>query len=91
MPFEGLLDFLSEHFSSEDNLMRQLPQTPECAQHMGEHKWAHAEIMDHLNGEIDKLDRENPKQSILSIQNIISASMSDHIANVDVKLSGYLG
>lgn len=90
-PFEDLLDFFSEHFSCEDNLMRQLPQTPECAKHVGEHKWAHAEIADQLSEEIDKLDRENPRQSIQRIQNIISASMSDHIANVDVKLSGYLG
>lgn len=88
---ENLLDFLSEHFSYEDNLMRQLQKIPECAQYIGEHKWAHTEIVGQLSEEIDNFDRENPKQSLLQIQNSISSSMSDHISKLDIKLSGYLG
>lgn len=85
-----VLDFISTHFSYEDKLMRQLPKTPACTQHIAEHKWSHAEIISQLTEATDDLDRENPKASTLRIKEIIGTCMGAHIGGLDVQLAGYL-
>ena len=86
----NLLGFVVKHFSYEEKLMRQLPATPACRQHIEEHKFAHAEISSQLADLTHSLDREYPQQHALRLLNIISNWMGAHICSLDVQLAGKL-
>jgi hemerythrin-like metal-binding protein len=85
-----LLGFIVTHFSYEEKLMRQLPASPTCRQHIEQHKLAHAEVSSQLATLTRSLDREDPKQCGLRLQSIISAWMGAHMCNFDVQLAGTL-
>jgi hemerythrin-like metal-binding protein len=85
-----LLGFIVTHFSYEEKLMRQLPASPVCLQHIEQHKLAHAEVSSQLAALTGSLDREDPKQCGLRLQSIISAWMGAHMCNFDIQLAGTL-
>ncbi len=86
----NLLGFVITHFSYEEKLMRQLPATPVCRQHIEEHRFAHAEISSQLADLTHSLDREYPQPHALRLLNIISHWMGAHICSFDVQLAGKL-
>jgi len=86
-----LLGFMLNHFSYEEKLMRLLNDTPENRKHIDGHQRAHAEISRLLSELTAKLDRENPRQSAIYLQNIASAWIGRHSEGMDAQLAHALG
>lgn len=82
-----LLCFILEHFAYEEKLMRILPDTKECREHIEQHQYAHAEISRLLSNLTAELDRSNPIQSAQHLQNILVAWLGKHAAIQDVPLA----
>lgn len=82
-----LLAFMFDHFSYEEKLMRQLPDTEECRAHVEEHTFAHAEVSRLLCELTTRLDRTNPIQSSLQLQQILKAWLGKHSETHDRKLA----
>ncbi len=82
-----LLGFVVTHFSYEETLMRELPSTAACRQHIEEHKLAHAEVSAKLLESTRQLDRENPKHGALRLQETILSWMGSHTGSLDVELA----
>lgn len=78
-----LLTFMTEHFCYEQRLMRLLPASPECRQHVSAHQLAHAEISQHLSELARDLDRLPPLQSANRLQTIMALWMGQHDAGLD--------
>ncbi len=85
-----LLGFVVTHFSYEEKLMRQLPATQACRQHIDEHQLAHAEISSQLADLTRSLDSDDPKQRALRLQKVIGTWMGAHTCSLDVQLGGKL-
>lgn len=82
-----LLGFMLDHFAYEERLMRLLPETDECRDHIEQHQYAHAEISRLLSDLTAKLDRGNPAQSALHLRNIIVAWLGRHGEKLDRPLA----
>jgi hemerythrin-like metal-binding protein len=85
-----LIGFILTHFSYEEKLMRQLPATPLCREHIEQHTWAHAEVSSHLTALTRSLNHEDPKQCALRLQSVVSAWMGAHMCNFDARLTDKL-
>ena len=82
-----LLGFVVTHFAYEETLMRRLPSTRECLQHIDEHKLAHAEVSSQLAGLAGQLMHEEPRQCGKRLEEIISSWMGSHSGSLDVQLA----
>jgi hemerythrin-like metal-binding protein len=76
-----LLSFMMEHFSFEERLMRLLPHAPDCDEHIGLHKFAHAELSHQLSQLALHLDKENPSQSVNVLYQTINHWMGVHMTH----------
>ena len=85
-----LIGFIVTHFSYEEKLMRQLPATPLCREHIERHKWAHAEVSNQLTALAINLNHDDPKLCALRLQSVVSAWMGAHMCNFDVRLADKL-
>jgi hemerythrin-like metal-binding protein len=85
-----LIGFIVTHFSYEEKLMRQLPATPLCREHIERHKWAHAEVSGQLTTLASNLNHDDPKRCALRLQSVVSAWMGAHMCNFDVRLADNL-
>lgn len=85
-----LIGFMVTHFAYEERLMRQLPATEACKQHVSRHKLAHAEISQRLSELTGKLDEENPRECSLRLQKIITSWMGSHTEQLDADLASEL-
>lgn len=78
-----LLGFMIEHASYEEGLMRRLPATPVCRQHVEAHTFAHAEISHRLSELTFGLDEANPHGCAHRLQNIVVAWLGSHAARLN--------
>lgn len=85
-----LLGFMIEHFSYEEKLMRFLPDTPACREHVEAHQRAHGEISRLLSELTLRIDQENPRQTARHLQDILVAWMGGHTQIFDSVLAGTL-
>lgn len=85
-----LLCFLIDHFQYEENLMRLLPDTPVCRQHIDAHTFAHAELSARLSELTLKLDQENPRECAKRLQTILTSWMGGHAEVFDIALANSL-
>lgn len=85
-----LLGFMIEHFAYEEKLMRFLPDSDVCQRHIAAHQQAHGEISRLLSELTANLDRDNPRQSALHLQNIARAWMGGHARMFDSILANSL-
>jgi len=85
-----LLGFMFEHFVYEEKLMRLLPDTEECANHIDGHTKAHADISQQLSQLTANLDKIDPRQSSMRLQKIISGWLGQHSVRYDCTLSATL-
>jgi hemerythrin-like metal-binding protein len=85
-----LIAFMMTHFAYEERLMRQLPATEACKQHMSSHKLAHAEISQRLSELTLKLDDEDPMACSLRLQRVITSWMGNHTEFLDADLASEL-
>ena len=82
-----LLSFMLDHFMYEEKLMRLLPDTEECRNHVEGHMYAHAEISRLLSQLTANLARTDPMQSSLRLQNIVNGWLGQHAIRFDSPLS----
>lgn len=66
-----LLGVMLDHFVYKEKLMRLLPDTVVCRDHIDSHQFAHAEISRLLSNLTAQMDRENPRQSAIHLGNIL--------------------
>jgi len=82
-----LLGFMLDHFVYEEKLMRLLPDTEVCRDHIDNHQYAHAEISRLLSNLTAQMDGENPRQSAIHLGNILRAWLGHHAATHDSTLA----
>lgn len=82
-----LLGVMLDHFVYEEKLMRLLPDTAVCRDHIDSHQFAHAEISRLLSNLTAQMDRENPRQSAIHLGNILSAWLGNHAITHDSTLA----
>lgn len=82
-----LLSFMLDHFVYEEKLMRLLPDTEECRNHIEGHMYAHAEVSCLLSQLTTSLAEADPMQSSIRLRNIINGWLGQHAIRYDTKLS----
>lgn len=82
-----LLGFIVSHFAYEERLMRRLPPTQECIQHIEEHKLAHADVSSHLAELTARMMHEDPRQCGTRLEEIINCWMGVHEGSFDAQLA----
>lgn len=85
-----LLDFMVRHFAYEERLMRLLPDTAVCRQHVEMHQLAHAELSRLLSELTFELDRRDPGACATRLRNIVHGWMGGHTEQFDNFLVGTL-
>jgi hemerythrin-like metal-binding protein len=82
----GLIDFMCEHFSSEERLMKERGIAASQRERYLSHIEDHASLSDHALGLLKKKDRQLTVQQIAEMASVVRSWIDGHIETYDVPM-----